>query len=220
MLIKGGIAAGGAIAGSKLAGKKSDTEKSAVSALSTAQTEGAQRGSGFLDMARDAFSPAARYYKGLLGNRSEAMSTLAPEIGGIRQGFQAARNSSQALMPRGGGRATINQQLPFQQAGQIQSLLGRARPAGAQGLMNIGQATGNQGAIMSSFGADSARSLLDYSRLRRQQEMEAGSGIGRWIWDFLQQVNIGGKKGAAPSGGSTGSLGKGGGSDSGGLGKG
>lgn len=238
-LIKGGIGLGASLLGSKLGGKltaPSSTEKSIMDAqldqMRRSQQlsaeafpiglEGSRTG---LDAARAAmetsrsalgrsFNPVMDYWSRLLsGNRASMTSALAPELNQMADQYQAARASAAALTPRGGGRASILAQLPFQQARDASTLMQTIRPQAAQGLLQAGQgalqagqgiAQGGQlaggigsnlvsNAVQSLYGATAAgRSILDAETERRNRQQSAGAGIGGFLYDTLKGIDFGG----------------------------
>src|SRR5213592_1781670 len=154
--IKGGIALGSSLLGSALAGRQSPEQRRALQLSNQAQTQGLAAAGPLLSLAPRTYGPVMDYWSRILsGNRGEMTSALAPEIEQIGQGYGTQTQAAANLMPRGGGRATLLSQLPYQQMGDIQRLMQTARPQAAQGLLQAGQSA-IQGGIGALYGATGA----------------------------------------------------------------
>lgn len=120
----------------------------------------------------------------LSGSRQQLAEAVAPEASAARAAADAAKRQEGAMgTARGGGTAAANRELDDRTRAQIDSLIGRIRPAAAGALQSIGAeeisamlsalgiGTGATGTVGSQAGAD-----LD--SIRRQQSSLWGALIG------------------------------------------
>lgn len=188
------------------------TEEAFPQGMNLTQQGMAATGTGLGDVAQ-----ASNYYRQLLsGNRAAMTSALGPELGQIADSYRAAAAATAGLTPRGGGRATLMGQLPFQQARDVSTLLQQARPQAAQGLVQTGEGFMRGGQLYAGAGSnlignalnalqastDVGRTLLAAEAARRDTARRAGEGIGGWLQGVLDKVpwgSIGG--GGKPTGG-------------------
>lgn len=151
-------------------------------------------GTNLIRRGASALAPVQSYYGRILGGDRGAMTeALAPEIGQITEGYRSARESQAALQPRGGGRATLLSSLPYQQSRDISTLFQTARPAAAQGLTQVGQATGAMGqgtlqsAINSLYGSTAAgRDALNANMAINERRYSQSRDLGRSLFDIGQ----------------------------------
>src|SRR5881396_3537107 len=114
--ITGGVGLGASWLGSKLAGGLSPEQRQAYNLTNQAGQMGLGAAGPLLRQGQSAYGPVMDYWSRILsGNRGEMTSALAPEIEQIGQGYGAQTQALANLMPRGGGRATLLSQLPYQQ---------------------------------------------------------------------------------------------------------
>jgi hypothetical protein len=204
--LKTGLGVGGGLLASKLMGGKTDEEKAALLAQQNAMdasgklaTDASGRSTGMLDLAGKSFNPVVDYWSKILsGNRGAATSMLAPELNRISDQYKATTESASELLPRGGGRATMLGDLPYQQMRDQQTLLQTARPQAATGLVQVGGATASSGNSLVSnavnalnAGTTAGRNMLAFSADKREQDRKFGSGIGKSIFDLLKGVKFG-----------------------------
>ncbi len=78
------------------------------------------------------------YGKLLSGNRASMMEVLAPEVKTIRNQTESLARAGQMFGPRGGGRAAVAAETPYNMAASIQSLLQAVRPQAASQMSQIG----------------------------------------------------------------------------------
>ena len=89
-------------------------------------------------------------------------------------------------MPRGGGRATLMQNLPYQQLRDVQTLMQTARPQAAGGLLQAGNAAVGQG-IQALYGSTGAgRSILESEAYRRAADRTLGQQLGTGLFSLFQ----------------------------------
>ncbi len=97
-------------------------------------------GQGLLQQGTDQVKQALGYWGPILsGNRAEMTAALAPEINTINSGYDQQKSQLDQFAPRGGGRANLMQQLPFQQTRDISTLFSNLRPQAAQQVAGIGE---------------------------------------------------------------------------------
>src|ERR1700746_2848380 len=153
------------------------------------------QGQNLLGMGSQAYQPVLNYWSSLLsGNRGAMTSALAPEIGLINQGYNTAAQTSPTPPPRGGPRADILSNMPFQRQGAITNLFQTLRPQAAQGLAGLGQSLTGAGsnvlgqatnALYGSTGA--GNSCLQQQAALRNQAMQQGRSIGSGLFSIFQQ---------------------------------
>jgi hypothetical protein len=143
--------------------------------------------------ATQSYAPVANMWSGLLtGGRGRLTNLLAPDIGEITDAYRGPTQAMANLQPRGGARASLMAQLPYQKARDIATLFQEARPLAAQGLLQTGQAQAATGMAgyenMANLlaGADLAGARLGTYDLARQQERNKQSmGVGKTIMDTI-----------------------------------
>ena len=149
--------------------------------------------------ATQSFSPVANMWSGLLtGGRGRLTNLLAPQIGEITEAYRAPTQAAANLQPRGGARASLMAQLPYQRARDIATLFQQARPLAAEGLLQTGQAqaaaggAGYQNMANLLSGADLAGYRLGQYNLERQAERNlASQELGESIYDVLFPASAG-----------------------------
>lgn len=97
----------------------------------------------------------------LSGNAANTAALLAPQLNDIRNRTQATLQSTNTLMPRGGGRFATNYSTPFAANQQIGNFFNQARTAAPGILANIG---GTQGQL----GTTNAQNLFSDAMQQRQ----------------------------------------------------
>lgn len=185
--IGAGVGLGASWLGSKIAGRRSPEEQQALGLSNQAQQQGINTGSQLMSLAPKTYGPVIDYYSRLLsGNRGEMTQALAPEINQIGEGYGAQTQAAANLMPRGGGRATMLQNLPYQQTRDVQSLMQTARPQAAGGLLQAGNAAVGQG-IQALYGSTGAgQTILQNEAARRKADRELGGQLGQGIYSLFQ----------------------------------
>lgn len=203
VLAKGGLAIGSSLLGSKLGGGSGGVpggtneligrQKTAMDRILGMSTSMQPQAQGLLNQASNAYSPVIDYYGGLLsGDRGRTMSTQAPDINRINQSYDNTLQTQSALTPRGGGRASLLSEAPYARQRDITTLLQQSRPQAAQGLLQAGQAVGQQGGsllnqIMSSLSGVSAgnQGLLNYDLQSRAEQSRKNQQLGEQIYGIL-----------------------------------
>jgi len=113
------------------------------------------------------------------------MSVLNPEISSLTSQYDTGRATAEEFAPRGGGRAAVLEELPFQKAGAIENLIQGAQVTGAEGVSAISQLLGNIGlgeiGVTSSTAASTFGQLESAQQNQQQQAQQAGQAIGTVI---------------------------------------
>lgn len=180
---------GGSLA-SKLIGGPSGAQKNANNSVQQLASSLGNKGLSFLDEAKSDLSGPEQYFQSILsGNRGQATQALAPDIENIGTGFNIARQTATQLAPRSGGRSTLFNELPFQQAGQVQNLFSTARTGAADSLSKLGLGVGGLGA--SSTGAAIGGFNAAGGNLAEQQKAAYGTGkdIGAGVYNIAKGVD-------------------------------
>ncbi len=195
-LIKGGIGLGASLIGSKLAGGTPSGDKGILAQQRQNAQIGSDSGSQMLRLAGQSYNPVVNYWSKMLSpNRGDMTAALAPEINQISEGYGAQTRAASELMPRGGGRATLLQDLPYRQTRDTTTLLQTARPQAAKGLLDAGTSAANTG-VNALYGSTAAgRSLLDYSAAKRASDQAMGSQIGGGLFSLLKGSGVNGDTG-------------------------
>lgn len=221
-LIKGGLALGGSLLGSKLAKSKPspnetlatnqtleanklglDTGRSLLPESQALRTKGA----GLLDSATQMAYPTANYWSTLLsGNRAGMTSLLAPELNRQAEGYRSAAQTSSTLTPRGGPRADILSDQPYQQQRDASTLFQTLRPQAASGLLDTSKTIAGYGGQSTSAGLNlfnqamdaitggqyGRNSILNNELQRRQMDRQSGAGIGGLLFDLIKNLDLSG----------------------------
>lgn len=157
---------------------------------------------GLISSGQDKVGTAGNYFTGVLGNRAQALSAADPEISTIMDQFDAAHKAAAELSPRGGGRATLNAQKPYQMSGQIGKLLQASRGNAASILSNLGIneeglgiQEGGQAISALNAGTSAANALGEneagYQKQKGSEFGAIGSGIGGLLGKLLADKKSG-----------------------------
>jgi hypothetical protein len=148
--------------------KRSPEEQMALEQMK-AETERAnqfwQQAQGDVSKARGFYAPIAG------GSRQAATEAMAPEIQGATQRMDAGRTSLLNMSGRSGGAA---QQIdPYAKGAAATDILTKARPAAAQGMLDIGKTVGSwagqQGQGMAG--------MAEQGRLSAEDQAKKGAGF-------------------------------------------
>lgn len=194
LLIKGGAAIGSSLLGSKLAkSKPSKLEQQQLDQANTLGQRGMEVSRNLFDMGQPAVQQPVDYWSSILsGDRSRITSAMGPELSRIGEGYQQAAKTSAALNPRGGPTPDFLAQQPYSQQRDITTLFQQARPQAAQQLAGTGSNL-LANAINALYGSTNAgRSILDFEQQRRARDREAGTSIGKGIYDIFFPATGGG----------------------------
>src|SRR3990167_458596 len=221
-LIMGGLGVGGSILGSKLAkSNRSPLEQQVLESNLAGQKQGQQIATESIPQARNLLSmsqsgmqqPMSYWASILSGNRAGIQSAMAPDIRRINEGYNAAAQTSSVLTPRGGPRADVLADQPFQRQRDISTLMQTARPQAASSLFQAGAQSGAQGsnlfsnAIQAIYGSTAAgRDILASEAQRREAETSSGKSIGGFLFELMKQLDLSGL-GKSGGGGGKGSGG-------------
>lgn len=181
------IGAGSTLLGSKLAkSKPSPLEQQQVERANVAGERGQAISGNLFDMGMPATQQPLDYWASILsGDRSKATSALAPEINRIGEGYQTAAQTSAALSPRGGPTPDFLAEAPYQQQRDVSTLFQQARPDAAKQLAGSGSNL-LANAINALYGSTAAgRDVLNFEQQRRTRDREAGTSIGKSIFDIF-----------------------------------
>lgn len=138
-------------------------------------------------------SQAANYESGILsGNRDTVLATEAPEISSLLSSYDSARKASAQLAPRGGGRSSYLNELPYKEAGDVNSLIQKARPEAAKALTQTANAQALLGESEQSLAGSDINSSLNFllgkagvqlntQQLQGQQGQAAGQAAAQLL---------------------------------------
>lgn len=170
------------------------------------------QGSGYLQQGANQLQGAGNYYRTILGSRSAATNSLAPETTTALNYYQGAENKANRTM-RGGSRDYAVAELERQKVGQLASYLPAARQNAAQGMERVGSATGalggqalNAGSAATGAGVNAAyaggylnQGAFNQAQTQRQNSSDSGSAWGKLFSGALSAyLNSRGGGGKAP----------------------
>ena len=191
-----GISMAGSVGSSLLGGalgKASPTPMEQNVLAKDQATQNLQYGTGqnLIGMGTGAVQQPLNYWANILsGNKGLATSALAPDISRIGQGYQQAASTSAALMPRGGPRADVLANMPFQQQRDVSTLFQQARPQAASQLGQLGSGLIGQGTNALYASTAAGRDILQQQEALRQTEAERGKGVGAGLFSQFQQFGL------------------------------
>lgn len=167
-------------------GGQSGAQKRLTDVQTQAAKLGVSEATTALPEARTTLEAPLNFFQALLsGDRSTIMSALAPEIQTLSANYDTGRKTAEEFAPRGGGRAAALEALPFQKAGQIETLVQGARSEGAIGMEQIGSLLSSLGLGEIGVGttaATAAQQDLQAAKQNQQaQQAAAGEAIGTVI---------------------------------------
>lgn len=140
-----------------------------------------------LPQATSVLQQPLQFFQALLsGDRNKILQTIQPAVETLTSQYETGRRTNQEFAPRGGGAAAAEQQAPFQEAGQISSLVSQAQGEGATGVADIGSLLANLGTSELGLGSQTAlgasSQLFQQQQLatetQQQQQQAAGGAIG------------------------------------------
>lgn len=158
----------------------------------------AGQGAGLLQQGAGQLGQAGNYYGNILSNRRAASESLAPEMTTALDYYKGAERKTARTM-RGGARDYAQAELGRQKVGQMAGMLPAARASAAQGMTNVGSATGNlgssaiygggsmtgQGVNAATSGASINNSLFQQGQTTRQNNADSGKGWGSMLFDVI-----------------------------------
>lgn len=133
----------------------------------------------------DTTGTAGNYFSSILGNREQALASADPEITTIMDQFDKAHKAAAEFAPRGGGRATLNAQQPYAQAGIIGKILAGKRDNAASSLSTLGLNETGMGINSLNAGTTAAAHLGENELGYQKMKGAEFGGIGKGIGDFL-----------------------------------
>lgn len=164
----------------------SGAQKSLTGAEGKAANFGLNQAEGTLPQATGAISDSLGFFKALAsGDRETIMQTLQPSIASLTSQYDTARASAEEFAPRGGGRAAALEELPFQKAGAISTMVEGAQAEGAQGEASIGQLLGEIGIGELGTGSTTAANAVGQLQTQQQISNEQGASTGASIGSLI-----------------------------------
>jgi hypothetical protein len=138
--------------------------------LSTAQgQQNLGAGTNATNQGINAMSPVFQYLTNLVrGDQADVSQTMQPEINRIKDSFSAARQMiSQA--PRGGGKAGVLAEAPYEETKQIGDIVAQARQGASTQLGNLANTLAGLGINLSDLGIRQEDLALNAALTQRQQ---------------------------------------------------
>ena len=168
-----------------IGGVNSRQQNNSVNSLQNLYNYGFTSGKSNVAAGGTSMDQAGGYYSKLLsGNRTTAMSAIAPESNAVlAQGDAARRQQAASGTARGGGTAGANQQQQTQENATIDNALFAARPAAAEGEAKLGaqqEAFGLNQLQIGGTAAGNAGEIATKARSQAAQEQASAitAGIG------------------------------------------
>lgn len=147
-------------------------QRSLTNNVGTAGQSLLTQGTGQVGQALNYWSPI------LSGNRAEMTAALAPEINTINSGYNQQKSQLDMFAPRGGGRANMLQQLPFNQTRDISNLFAGIRPQAANAVTGIGQSQQQTGSNLFSQALQAVLAKLGQNVTQGGQAMGLAGQLG------------------------------------------
>ena len=174
---------------SKQAEQQNEQQRGLIDLQTGQAKELSQYGRPYMAAASRAFNPVLNFYlRAAGGDRSSLGKLMAPEVGQLNQGYDAAQRGQAAVAPRTGATAETSAQLPMQRLAAIYKLFGGARMGAMNALTGLGSGlasmgSGLMGASLGGLqGASSGMGNLSQLMLQqRQRSQEEGEGIGEGL---------------------------------------
>lgn len=198
--IGAGIGGAGSIAsgiGGKKAANAANKTAQAQLGLQQKQFGLTQQQTGLGDAS---LAPAGNYWNALLQGGQAAQQAVGPYASMLGQQAEGARNSIQALSPRGGEANLALAQNYNSLAGNVGRLTAGMQPLAAQSLQQLGQTYLGSGAALNPTASISA-ALQNYGN-QQQLAASGAQGFGGTLYNALNKLQNNGGGGSA--GGSTG----------------
>src|SRR6516165_2006402 len=197
-LIKWGIGTAAGGLASKIFGGTPAASQTALDTMGRSMQSGYDMSQTMSNLAGKSFNPVVDYWSRILsGNRGAAMSALAPEIARMGSQNTAEMKAASELMPRTGGRATMMQQMPFQNMQNVQSMFQSLRPTAAGQLGTLGGTLQANATNALNASTNAGRSIMDEELARQKASREAGGAFGGGLFDVLSGMKVFGGKGNA-----------------------
>jgi hypothetical protein len=177
----------GPIAGAAVSGAMtSSPNSSALGPTGQGMQAGYNLSNTMAGLAGKSFNPVIDYWSRILsGNRGAAMSALSPEIARMGDQNTAEMRAASELMPRTGGRATLMQQMPFQQMRGVQSLFQSQRPQAATQMGNMGNTLMSNSINALNAGTSAGRDIMDYQLRKQLADRQLGGQLGGQMADAV-----------------------------------
>ena len=113
------------------------------------------------------------------------MGAIEPAVSSLTSQYEAGRVAENEFAPRGGGRTAADVMAPWQEEGQISSLVSGAQTAGASGVVSIDQLlaslTTGAGSVASNTLGNQATSLNQQQQTSQAAGQATGQGVGALI---------------------------------------
>lgn len=199
------IAKGIGAAGSAASGASGKKASSAANKLAQQQLQLQQNQFGVakqqLGSGNAALGGATNYWNALMAGGQTARNAVGPSASLIGQAAQGARNSIQAMTPRGGEQNLAIAQNYNQSANDISRLYAGMQPLAAQGLMQTGgEYLGSAGAFNPTASPGAAAGVYGQQMQNAQQ---AGQGYGSLLYNAMNKSSGGSPGGKSNSGANT-----------------
>lgn len=178
-----------------------DTTSASQKQLSGAAAPLLQQGQQTATQGAGYLGDAGRYYQGILGNRSQATASLAPEMNTAMEFYRGAGNKAKRTLT-GGTRDMAVAELDRQKVGQLAGMLPAARRSAAEGITDVGGTAMSGGTSMTGQGAGLLESAANIGSQQfqnatqlRDQAQKGGSSWGGAMFDIVKSIPMGGKGG-------------------------
>jgi hypothetical protein len=197
------LAAGATAYAAKQANKRSGSERRAEDQLNQNSQQAGMYGQQMLGQSKQALDPVMAYFQSLAtGDREALMQYLSPEIAAQGQMSRQAFQTSSELSPRSGMGVEATSRIPFDNAAALSKLIASARPAGMQGLAQLGTQMAGLGFQGLGQGSAGAGQVLNYGADRRNDARSQGMMAGENAFELFKLIQGAAANRKAGNGGS------------------
>lgn len=165
------------------------TFEQGVGAIPGAQSSA---GAGFdtITKALGTLGPAADYWNAILKGGPAATAAIAPYATQVGQNYANATSSAQSMLPRGGYSSTVQAQLPFAQARDVNNSLLQLQPLAAGKVQDVATTQGNLGTAQGNIGGIQGMLAQILTSAGLGQEGQGSNMIQSVLNALLQKMGI------------------------------
>ncbi len=128
------------------------------------------------------FDEPQRYYSNILsGDRDAALTAVGPEVRSVLAQYDGARRAVGEFGGRGGGRSSGMAELEFKKAGDISSLLQKARPDAAAKLTDLARILSALGISQEGAGLQGTGTALRGVLGKAGQDIEENANVQKML---------------------------------------
>ena len=148
-----------------------------------------------LATANRTLQPTLDFFRGILGDKGEALQAVSPEVSTVIGQYDKARKAAAEFGPRGGGSAITQAEAPFSASQAISNLIfgsragaAKALQSGAQTQAGFAQALASLGLGAGQLGENAASNLAMQSLAEQKFRVEQMTNIGKGLADVINSI--------------------------------